>query len=114
MRAECDILRGRSKHTLTPPTYIQGVRTPQPRDLHPSFTVVAGLLGACSGHGARRHNYVITAFDQPSPAFHIFLAGPDFRPGRDGFNSTQLNINTEECGIRLVGRAGPGRAGFKA
>ena len=25
---ECDISRGRSKHTLTPPTYFQGVRTP--------------------------------------------------------------------------------------
>jgi len=26
---ECDIFRG-SKHTLTPPTYFQAVRTPQP------------------------------------------------------------------------------------
>jgi len=26
---ECDIFRG-SKHTLTPPTYFQGVRTPPP------------------------------------------------------------------------------------
>ena len=26
---ECDILKG-SKHTLTPPTYFQGVRTPNP------------------------------------------------------------------------------------
>jgi len=33
---ECDIFRG-SKHTVTPPTYFQGVRTPQPppQDLRP-------------------------------------------------------------------------------
>jgi len=31
---ECDIL-GKSKHTLTPPTYFQGVKTPNPQDLHP-------------------------------------------------------------------------------
>jgi len=29
---ECDIFRG-SKHTLTPPTYFQGIRTPNPQDL---------------------------------------------------------------------------------
>ena len=28
------------------------------------------------------------AFDQLSPAFHIFLTGPDFRPGRDGFKAS--------------------------
>jgi len=31
---ECDIL-GESKHTLTPPTYFQGVGNPNPHDLRP-------------------------------------------------------------------------------
>ena len=31
---ECDIFGG-SKHTLTPPTYLQGVTTPNPQDLRP-------------------------------------------------------------------------------
>jgi len=28
---ECDILRGKSKYTMIPPIYFQGVRTPNPR-----------------------------------------------------------------------------------
>jgi len=30
---ECDILGEGSKHTLTPLTYFQGVKTPKPQDL---------------------------------------------------------------------------------
>jgi len=31
---ECDIFKG-SKHTVTPPAYLQGVRTPKPKHLRP-------------------------------------------------------------------------------
>ena len=34
---ECDIFMG-SKYTPTPPTYIQGVSTPNPQDLRPCNT----------------------------------------------------------------------------
>jgi len=39
-----------SKHTLTPPTYFQGVRTPQPQDLRPCICVwydAVGLTDPC-------------------------------------------------------------------
>jgi len=42
---ECDIFRGGSNHTLTPPTYFQGLRTPQPPESTPlvSATFAAAL-----------------------------------------------------------------------
>jgi len=39
---ECDILG--STHTLTPPTYFQGVRTPELHDLHPVDVIRRTIL----------------------------------------------------------------------
>jgi len=47
LNEECDILGGEVKTYSNPPTYFQGVRTPNLRIYTLSFTMVAGLLGAC-------------------------------------------------------------------
>jgi len=37
-------MKGGSKHTLTPPAYFQGVKTPNPHDLRPWTRPAAALL----------------------------------------------------------------------
>jgi len=52
---EYDILGGwESKHTLTPPTYFQGVKTPNPQDLRPCMDFVAARDGG-GGSGDNRN-----------------------------------------------------------
>ena len=48
LNEECDILGGGVKTYSNPPPYFQGSGPPTSRSTPLSFTLVAGLLGACS------------------------------------------------------------------
>jgi len=84
---ECDIL-GESKHTLTPPTYFQGVKTAQPQDLRPCQNV--GVTEPTTQTGRVRPCWLMTLFRRVNTWSSLSL---QLQLQADGHQSINQSIN---------------------